>query len=384
MPAYRKVEEDLRARIREGYWPKGAMLPGRKALAEEYGVNLETIQRGIKELVDDGILVADSRRGTFVAVDTESAGAPAREPAPGTAESLQESADPRPVAIGMVTYLEIRSGWIASMVNMKALEAVEEACAAPSFICKSVNLCGNGAAPDTSVGDAARNLAAEGVSGLIIVVGFHHEQVDYADLMDIPVPIVMILLVQERTLFPTVCYDHRDAGHLAAKHLLEQGCRHIVFFSANTQQWALDRRTGAREAMIMARRAPEDLREWIVDASAVGHHDRGDGLNIAAEWLDRRIPFDGVVAANDTTALEFMEVAAARGLVAGRDYAIIGFDDIPQARFSQLTSVKAPIEAMGREAVSLISGMLQGKPMSKRVTLHSTLVVRQSTVINER
>jgi LacI family transcriptional regulator len=225
---------------------------------------------------------------------------------------------------------------------------------------------------------------ASGVSALIIMAGFHTEDVDYADLSDIEVPIVMISLRDDRSLLPTVCYDHRDAGHLAAKHLLNQGCSQIVFFSPNTQQWALDRRTGAREAMIVARRSPEDLREWFVDAAPVGSHDREDGLKIAADWLDRHVPFDGIIAANDDTAFEFMEVAASRGLIAGRDYASVGFDDTPQARFAGVTSVKPPIDDMGREAVSLVDGLLRGKPMSKRVTLHSKLVARESTALYRR
>ena len=63
---YQQVEASLRQRLHEGEWAAGVSLPGRRKLAEEYGVALSTVQRAIASLLDDGTLMADGNRGTFV------------------------------------------------------------------------------------------------------------------------------------------------------------------------------------------------------------------------------------------------------------------------------------------------------------------------------
>ena len=61
------VVGDMRQRILEGIWRPEQMLPGRRALAAEYGVALATLERAVAVLMAEGMLRADNRRGTFVA-----------------------------------------------------------------------------------------------------------------------------------------------------------------------------------------------------------------------------------------------------------------------------------------------------------------------------
>jgi len=66
MPVYRRIEEDLRTRIRVGQWPADTQIPGRRELAKYYNVEVTTIQHAISQLLEDGILRAEAGRGTFV------------------------------------------------------------------------------------------------------------------------------------------------------------------------------------------------------------------------------------------------------------------------------------------------------------------------------
>ena len=56
VPAYRRIEEDIRAKVRDGRLPAGTMLTGRHNLAREYGVALSTAQQAVAKLIADGIL----------------------------------------------------------------------------------------------------------------------------------------------------------------------------------------------------------------------------------------------------------------------------------------------------------------------------------------
>lgn len=67
-PAYTyvKVADHLALRIGAGEFPPGAMLPGERALAAEYGVALGTVRRAIGELTDRGLVTVLAAKGTFV------------------------------------------------------------------------------------------------------------------------------------------------------------------------------------------------------------------------------------------------------------------------------------------------------------------------------
>ena len=64
--AYQRIAADLRAQIRAGRWLPGALLPSRRRLAQEYGVELGTLQQAISGLLADGTLKALPRQGTVV------------------------------------------------------------------------------------------------------------------------------------------------------------------------------------------------------------------------------------------------------------------------------------------------------------------------------
>jgi DNA-binding LacI/PurR family transcriptional regulator len=384
-PAYRKVEEDLRARIRNGHWTPGGMLPGRKALASEYGVNLETVQRGIKRLVDEGILVVDSRRGTYVSRDQTVTGTPLA-PLP----EVQVDAPRRPKIgfriVGVAGYVDITNvDWIASPVNATALAAMEDAAADLGMVCRAVNMCGRDTGVTLTAVDAAVALAKSGVAGMALMIGHDRPNAAViADLMETALPLVLVSLEEERWPIPTVCYDNRDAGQLGARHLLEQGCENLLYISYSPDKWSLDRLTGAREALLLAGRPVEGIRDVIGNVAVVGDEwmDRVQCLKeFALGCIDSGVPVDGVIAGNDLMAAAFMEAAKQRGMMAGRDYAIIGFDDHARSRFLGLTSLKPPIEEMGREAMRLLAAALDGQQLSRRIGLHSKLIVRESSLI---
>ncbi len=78
-------------------------------------------------------------------------------------------------------------------------------------------------------------------------------------------------------------------------------------------------------------------------------------------------PRTGVVAPNDDIALGFMAAAQERGFEAGRDYGIIGFDDCH--REAHLTSLRLPLEQLGKEAAALVLRQLRGETVPLRIAL---------------
>ena len=107
----------------------------------------------------------------------------------------------------------------------------------------------------------------------------------------------------------------------------------------------------------------------------------GSGREAAAVLLEEAHP-TGFVCASDTLALGVMHTLAERGLVAGRDVAVVGFDDsqVAQVVPPGLTSVRQPLEEVAVEIVRALEGLL-GHPPERcdGVLLTPELVVRGSS-----
>ncbi len=66
MPAYRKIAEDIRARIKSGELAPGAQLPTQQELQEQYGVARMTARQAVAELVNEGLVTSQQGKGVIV------------------------------------------------------------------------------------------------------------------------------------------------------------------------------------------------------------------------------------------------------------------------------------------------------------------------------
>ncbi len=67
VPKYYRVKEVVLARIADGTWPPGALLPPEPELCQEFGVSRITVRKAIGDLVRDGKIRTVQGKGTFVA-----------------------------------------------------------------------------------------------------------------------------------------------------------------------------------------------------------------------------------------------------------------------------------------------------------------------------
>ncbi len=92
-------------------------------------------------------------------------------------------------------------------------------------------------------------------------------------------------------------------------------------------------------------------------------------------------PFTALIASNDWSCLGAVDGLRAAGLRVPDDVAVIGFDDILDARshLPPLTTVRHPTFALGYEAVMSLLATISGRQKTDVVTRVPTrLVVRQS------
>ncbi|HET7420188.1 MAG TPA: LacI family DNA-binding transcriptional regulator [Candidatus Dormibacteraeota bacterium] len=169
--------------------------------------------------------------------------------------------------------------------------------------------------------------------------------------------------------------DNHAGGRAATEHLIAQGRRHIAHLAGPVHDSpARDRLQGFREAMWNAA-----LRSDLLEAA---DFDRDAGELAMGRLLALGHEVDAVFAASDAMAAGAMWALQVLGRRVPDDVAVIGFDDSPIASATQppLSSVKQPVEEMGRQMARLVLGASTDTRSPKQMVLSPELAVRESTV----
>jgi diguanylate cyclase (GGDEF)-like protein len=114
---------------------------------------------------------------------------------------------------------------------------------------------------------------------------------------------------------------------------------------------------------------------------ASGYYMREHGALAVRTFLDeRKLHVDAIVAANDGMALGAMEELERRGIRVPETVALLGFDDVEEARHSRppLTTVRQPFREHARKALEIIMDQLAGSAVPQRTLIDSQLILRRS------
>lgn len=198
-----------------------------------------------------------------------------------------------------------------------------------------------------------------------------------------------LVLLGEHLLDMDIPYDHiansnMVAARLATNHLLELGRRRIAAIGHHEAQTfaaragGLHRLRGYSEALAEAG-LPVDPRLIVQVAS----YHRDEGLRAMQQLLALAHPPDAVFCFNDLLALGAMRALHEAGYRMPDDVAVMGFDDIEEARFAipSLTTIAPDKQRIGELAVSLLLSRIDGTHTGppERVEVPFRLVVREST-----
>lgn len=95
---------------------------------------------------------------------------------------------------------------------------------------------------------------------------------------------------------------------------------------------------------------------------------------------DRRVEFDAIVAANDSMALGAMRELIRREIGVPEQVAVLGFDDMPEARHAQppLSTVRQPIAEHAEVAFEQLLAQVRGERVPTKLIIPSELVLRRS------
>jgi sigma-B regulation protein RsbU (phosphoserine phosphatase) len=176
---------------------------------------------------------------------------------------------------------------------------------------------------------------------------------------------------------PTLSVDEEAGMRQALDHLISRhGFRRIAFVRGPQVNAEAERRYSIYRGVLEAQGI-------AFDPALVceGTFERVAGEAAVAVLIDeRQLDFDALVAANDYMALGAIRALEDRGLEVPSDVAVVGFDDVEDARFSTppLTTVRQPLYQQGEAALDLLLASMDGQPIPPMTAAATELVVRQS------
>jgi len=176
----------------------------------------------------------------------------------------------------------------------------------------------------------------------------------------------------------SICFvdsDNLGGAVLATEYLIGSGRQRIATITGPLDMCAgQDRLAGYRQALHRAGRPAAD------SLVAQGNFSIAGGQAAMAELLAAEPGLDAVFAASDLTAIGAMRAIAASGRAVFSDVAVIGFDDIGEAQLAHpaLTTVRQPINEMGRTMATRLLQRLAGAEVQLQTVLPVELIRRET------
>lgn len=179
---------------------------------------------------------------------------------------------------------------------------------------------------------------------------------------------------------PSVSIDDAAGIGQLMVHLIEHhGHRRIAFLKGAELNEEAQHRLAAYERILAERGLPYDAKLVLK-----GDFTAESGSRAIRELFDeRQVPIgaiDAVVACNDYMAFGAVDELVRRRISVPDQVAVVGFDDIAPARVHSppLTTVRQPLEELGRAGARRLLDMLAGKQVSGSTRLSTELVLRRS------
>ena len=229
----------------------------------------------------------------------------------------------------------------------------------------------------TSTREWLQNMRARSSDGVIFVISDVTAPI-HTQLQRLHIPAVVIDPAGGSMAgVPTVGATNWAGGLSATEHLISLGHRRIGLVA------------GPKE--LLCSRARLDGYRAALESAGIGVDDAliapGDfyhesGFTSGTQLLGLPDPPTAIFASSDQMALGVYEAARQHGLRVPVDLSVVGFDDLPVARWSSppLTTVRQPLAEMGGLAARTVLRIARGETVeTPRLELATELIVRDST-----
>ncbi len=160
---------------------------------------------------------------------------------------------------------------------------------------------------------------------------------------------------------PLVTSDHVRGGDIAARKLLEKGCKRLLNLSDPNEKMVASSRSGESIIRVMEENGAEVVTESFLWIDVI-HYSRS--IRRAREILKAHPNLDGIVA-NDLCASAFLKIAGEMGISVPRDLKIIAYDGtyITDFNFKTIAAIQQDVALIAKEAVRVLIKLINRQPL---------------------
>jgi DNA-binding LacI/PurR family transcriptional regulator len=205
----------------------------------------------------------------------------------------------------------------------------------------------------------------------------------------------VVVLSRAFDIPPRVGAAYTDESHLvdtALQALFDAGHRRIAHIAGPTDEQGGHRLTDTKSDDVAAWRLSSYLdwmsRHGLAEKNLVeyaGSWEPADLVPTLRKWRTCNSPPTALFCSNDAIALRIISNANAIGLRVPEDLSIVGVDDVPESAVAGLSTMRAAVDEVGREAVRLLLRIMGGEPAeSCRSVLPVTQYVGRKSVAPPR
>ncbi len=355
LPKHFQVREAIRRDVLKRGLRTGDLIPSERELVKIYDVSRVTVRRAIRDLVEEGFLKREGRRGTFVNDITRTS---------------TWSIGNQSKLIGVLI------SRIQTSFSDKLLGGIDDCCHQHGY---SVVF----GATEEDTDEAFRRIermVTGGVLGFIIVpiACDNYAEVNAQLLGSISsrgLPYVLLDRYVPGIKADTVVSDNFDGAYRATKHLVDLGHKRIGFVGYMKCSSAEDRIAGYKKCLMDHGILPDD--------SLVVNPGPEDVKRVTAE-LVRQVPdMTAIFAVSDARAMLVWESLAELGYKVPDDIALVGYDNLygSTGPGAILTTTEQPLRDEGLIASEMLIERIEGYSGEPRMAvLKSKFIVGQSTV----
>ena len=197
-------------------------------------------------------------------------------------------------------------------------------------------------------------------------------------------PTVLLNTKINSTTYSSINVDNYSGAFAMMRHLVENGYKRIAMISGPENNFeAQERLRGYQDALTqyLPKQATQILK---------GDFSEESGYRAGRQLQSLAVQPEAIFAANDMMAIGCLFALTEAGISVPNQIALVGFDDIPIARFVSppLTTVRVRMAEMGGRALEQLAFVIENPKMTKQIDLvvKTELIIRNScgTVLHKK
>lgn len=251
----------------------------------------------------------------------------------------------------------------------KLISSLEEAASERGY---KILLCNSKEQPEKET-EYLNMFIANKVSGIVVCSKYIQKE----KFKKLQIPIINFERDEEDEESVSIQCDNYQGGRLAAQHLIDKGCRSLLYFG------------GILENSTQVDKRAAGFGKVCKEAGVKSAEFRSPGLTYGfvdyekyiEEGLEKNPGVDGIFASGDLIAAKIIQVCQKRYRKIPDQIKLVGFDDVMLTELTvpTITTIHQPVEEMSKMSVDYIIQSLKGKVIPSNTVMPVNLVQREST-----